>query len=38
MGTKIEISSNKRAPGRVSKNGLVQSIPESLENSTSEGA
>ena len=30
--TKIEISSKKRVSGRISKNGLVQSIPESLEN------
>ena len=38
IGAKIEISSKKRVRGRISKNGLVQSIPESLENSTSEGA
>ena len=29
---KIGISSKKRVPGLVSKNGLVQSVPESLEN------
>ena len=32
IGGKIEISSKKRVPGLVSKNGLVQSVPESLEN------
>ena len=33
-GAKIEISSQKRVPGRISKNGLVQSIPERQKNST----
>ena len=37
-GAKIEISSEKRVPGRISKNGLVQSIPENLENANTEGA
>ena len=34
--TEFEISSKKRVLGRISKNSEVQSIPESLENSTSE--
>ena len=37
IGAKIEISSKKHVPGRISKNGLMQWIPESL-NSSSEGA
>ena len=35
--TEIEIVSKTRVPIRISKNGLLQSIPESLKNSTSEG-
>ena len=31
MGAKIEISSKKRVPGRISRNGFVQSIPGSLK-------
>ena len=38
ISTKIEIRSKKRVPDRILKNGSVLSIPESLENSTSEGA
>ena len=35
--TKIEIKSKKRVPGRILKNGLAQSIPETLENVNTEG-
>ena len=38
MGTKIEIRRKKRVPGRILKNGLVQSIPETLENVNTVGA
>ena len=34
--TKIRISSKKRVPGRISKNRLAHSIPESMENANPE--
>ena len=38
MGTKIEIRRKKRVAGRILKNGLMQSIPETLENVNTVGA
>ena len=37
METKIRISPTKRDPGRISRNGLVQSIREGLQNATPSG-